>query len=100
VTGSYRYGSEHRRFSTLQRFFKSYVNADVMQAILDDPGMVSFKGQQVEATVMFTDIRNFTSISEQSEPQEIVTGLNRYFAEMTRTVIQADGYLCRFRRAP
>ncbi len=94
--GFYRYGSEHRRFSTLQRFFKSYVNADVMRAILDDPNIVSFNGQQVEATFMFTDIRNFTSISEQLEPQEIVTGLNRYFSEMTKTVIEADGYLCRY----
>lgn len=95
-SGSYLYGLEHRHFMTLQRFFKRYVNADVMRTILDNPRTPSFGGKKVRATFMFTDIRDFTMISEQLEPQEILCGLNRYFAAMTKVVIETQGYLCRY----
>jgi adenylate cyclase len=93
VTGTYRYSEEYRQFRYLQRFFKSYVNPQVMQEIIDNPEMVSFDGQQVVVTVMFTDIRNFTTMSENMEPSVLVAGLNRYFSEMTAAVTEVHGYL-------
>lgn len=46
-------------------------------------------------TVMFTDIRNFTTLCEHRDPALVVRGLNRYFAAMTRAVDDAEGYLNR-----
>jgi adenylate cyclase len=95
-TGAYRYAIEYQQFRRLKRFFKSYVNPQVMQEIIDNPELVSFAGKKVIATVMFTDIRNFTTLSERLDPRVLVAGLNRYFSEMTRTVIEVDGYLNRY----
>lgn len=96
VSGTYRYAIEYRQFRTLQRFFKSYVNPHVMQEIVENPATVSFEGKHLAATVMFTDIRNFTSISEKADPKLLVSGLNRYFTEMTGAVTEVGGYLNRY----
>jgi class 3 adenylate cyclase/CHASE2 domain-containing sensor protein len=96
VTGIYRYGVQYRQFRYVQRFFKSYVNPAVLQQILDDPKSAFFEGRRVTVTVMFTDIRNFSTLSESLDPQLVVSGLNRYMAEMTEAVVEVHGYLNRF----
>ncbi len=96
ISGTYKYSVEYNQFRRLQHYFKSYVNEDVMQNIIDNPSLISLEGQHVVVSVMFTDIRNFTTISEKMNPKDVVTGLNRYFAEMTRSVIEAGGYLNRY----
>lgn len=96
VSGTYRYSMEYRQFRYLQRFFKSYVHPQVMQDIIENPELVSFDGQHVVVTVMFTDIRNFTTLSENMDPRALVTGLNRYFSEMTAAVTDVHGYLNRY----
>jgi adenylate cyclase len=96
LSGLVRYVEEYRQFRTLQRYFQSYVNTEVMQEIIDHPEQLGFQGKHVEATVMFTDIRNFTTLSEHLPPEQVVEGLNRYFSAMTGTVIEAGGYLNRY----
>jgi len=96
VGGLVRYVEEYRQFRTLQRYFSSYVNSEVMRQIIDHPEQLGFHGKHVEATVMFTDIRNFTTLSERLAPETVVDGLNRYFSAMTGAVIEAGGYLNRY----
>jgi adenylate cyclase len=96
LAGLVRYVEEYRQFRTLQRYFRSYVNTEVMREIIDHPERLGFQGSHVEATVMFTDIRDFTSLSEHLPPEQVVQGLNRYFSAMTGTVIEAGGYLNRY----
>ena len=96
ITGSFRYVQEYRQFRTLQRYFKSYVNPEIMKEIIEKPDSVSFEGDHITCTVMFTDIRSFTTLSEQISPRKVVTGLNRYFSEMTNAVTEMDGYLNKY----
>ncbi len=96
LSGLVRYVEEYRQFRVLQRYFRSYVNSEVMQQIIDHPEQLGFRGKHVDATVMFTDIRNFTTLSEHLPPEQVVEGLNRYFSAMTGTVIEAGGYLNRY----
>ncbi len=96
TTGSYRYSIQYQQFRHVQRFFKSYVNPHVLQKILDDPKLAVFEGQRVTVSVMFTDIRNFSTLSETMDPQLLVSGLNRYLTEMTEAVVKVDGYMNRF----
>ncbi len=96
VTGIYRYGVQYRQFRYVQRFFKSYVNPQVLQQILDDPKSAFFEGRRVTVSVMFTDIRNFSALSESLDPQQVVSGLNRYLAQMTEAVGRVNGYMNRF----
>jgi class 3 adenylate cyclase len=95
-TGVYRYSVQYRQFRYVQRLFKSYVNPHVLQQILDSPGSALFDGQRVTVSVMFTDIRNFSTLSEVLDPQVVVSGLNRYLAEMTEAVVTVNGYMNRF----
>ena len=78
------------------KVFRSYVNPHVLQQILDDPKSALFEGRRVTVSVMFTDIRNFSTLSEALDPQQVVSGLNRYLAEMTEAVIKVNGYMNRF----
>jgi adenylate cyclase len=96
ITFAYRSMMEYRKFRTLQRFFRSYVNSHVMRQIIDNPKIVSFDGSQTVATIMFTDIRGFTSLAEKMDPATLLRGLNHYFAEMTRAVLKVNGYLNRY----
>ena len=95
-TGIYRYSVQHRQFRYVKSLFKSYVNPHVLQQILDYPKSALFEGQRVCVSVMFTDIRNFSTLSEVLDPQVVVSGLNRYLSEMTEAVVGTSGYLNRF----
>jgi class 3 adenylate cyclase/CHASE2 domain-containing sensor protein len=96
ITGVYRYGVQYIQFRVVQGFFKSFVNPHVLQQILDNPESAFFEGERVTVSVMFTDIRNFSTISEPLDPQQVVSGLNRYLEEMTQAVLRVDGYMNRF----
>lgn len=93
VCGGFRYVREYRQFRVLQRYFKSYVHPEVMKEIIEKPELVSFAGKNVQATVMFSDIRGFTTLSELMRPEEVVSGLNRYFTEMTSAITNCHGYV-------
>ena len=96
VTGLYIYRREFRLRSRLTQHFKSYVNQEVMDKILDAPETADLGGRLVYATVMFSDIRSFTSISERLEPHQVVSGLNRYFSEMTAAITETGGVVNKY----
>jgi adenylate cyclase len=64
--------------------------------IMANPEKTWLKGHRNEATVIFCDIRGFTSFSEEKEPEEIVDGLNQYFEIATNSVMNHGGYVDKF----
>jgi len=64
---------------------------EVVRRLLDDPERV--KPRKSEITVLFSDIRGFTSISESLDAQELADLLNGYLTEMTRIVFRYQGNL-------
>jgi adenylate cyclase len=71
-----------------------YMTESVLEHLLD--GKVALGGESIEVTVLFTDIRGFTSISERMEPQALVALLNEYFSEMVAIVMQEDGVVDKY----
>jgi adenylate cyclase len=67
-----------------------------MDDLLSDPSKLSLGGTKKELTILFSDIRNFTTISESLPPEEVVQLLNEYLAEMTSIVFKYHGTVDKF----
>lgn len=79
---------------TIKDAFTRYISKDVMEQVLKEP--VKLGGEKKEATVFFSDIRNFTSISEKSAPEVVVEILNEYFTLMTEIVFKYEGTVSKY----
>jgi adenylate cyclase len=78
----------------LRTTFGKYMTAAVMEHLL--AGKVSLGGASIKVTILFTDIRSFTTISERMDPQQLVGLLNEYFSEMVGIVMQEDGVVDKY----
>ena len=79
--------------SKVKNTFKRYVSKQVVDEILDNESNLNLGGEEREATVLFTDIRGFTSMSEKMDPKTVVSTLNEYFSEMIDIVFKYNGTL-------
>ena len=90
-----RFWHEERQKLVLRRAFSRYVAPEVVRRITEHQGDL-FSGEERTLTIMFTDIRGFTSISEKLDPRQVVSLLNRYFTPMTALVRDSGGTLDKF----
>lgn len=90
-----RFWHEERQKIVLRTAFSRYVAPEVVSRITKMEGNV-FAGEEKDLTIMFTDIRGFTSISEKLQPQQVVKMLNRYFTPMTALIRENKGTLDKF----
>ncbi len=95
ITG-YRFLIEERNSNKIRTMFSSYVTKKVVDALLENPALAKLGGHRREVTVLFSDIRGFTSYSENRDPEKVVLMLNEYFEEMTEIVFNWDGTLDKF----
>ncbi|HET7770273.1 MAG TPA: adenylate/guanylate cyclase domain-containing protein [Chloroflexota bacterium] len=73
-----------------------YLSPAVMHEVLKDPDGLKLGGEKREMSVLFSDIRGFTSVSEKMDPQELVHFLNEYLTEMTNIVFEHQGVLDKY----
>ena len=78
----------------VKEVFGRYIATQVSDKILS--GEVNLGGDSRRVTVLFSDIRNFTAMSEQMTPSQVVTFLNDYFTEMVDAVFAQEGMLDKF----
>ncbi|MEW5821793.1 MAG: adenylate/guanylate cyclase domain-containing protein [Cyanobacteriota bacterium] len=76
--------------------FSKYVSPQIYQTLLDDYSSVSLKAKRQEITILFSDIRGFTSISEELYAEEVGSYLNQYFNEMVRVILKNNGTVDKF----
>lgn len=90
----YRVLIEEQEKRKVRGAFQQYVSPEVIRRLLVDPERV--KPRKTPVTVLFSDIRGFTSISESLDAQELAELLNSYLTEMTRIIFRNQGTLDKY----
>jgi adenylate cyclase len=78
----------------MKRTMGKYMARKVMAHLLKEK--MSLGGEKLDVTILFTDIRSFTSFSENMDPQALVALLNEYFTEMVAIVLGQDGVVDKY----
>lgn len=84
----------HSRF--LKKAFSSYVSPALVGQIIKNPDMLKLGGEKRKISVLFSDIRSFTTISERLSPEELVLLLNKYMGPMTDILLAKKGTLDKY----
>ncbi|MEM6600255.1 MAG: adenylate/guanylate cyclase domain-containing protein [Verrucomicrobiota bacterium] len=93
---THSYALEAKRRNELKKYFSAAVSPDVLQIIEENQGKISLEGARMEATILFSDVAGFTTISERLEPQELAKLLNRYLTPMTDVILSTDGFVDKY----
>lgn len=90
------YTAEARQRRELKKAFGHYVGEEVLDELLASPGALSLGGERRRLSVLFSDIRDFTTFSESLPPDRLVSVLNTYLSPMTRAVLDRGGMLDKY----
>jgi adenylate cyclase len=90
------YLSTDREKVRLRRTFRYYVGDSVMTEMLEHPELLRLGGEKRDCSVLFSDIRGFTAISESMAPEALVKFINGYLSPMTRIVFEEAGTLDKY----
>jgi adenylate cyclase len=75
----------------IKKMFGRYLSTEVMNTLLEDPSALELGGEKRKVTIMMTDLRGFTALSERLKPEQVVQLLNSYFEVMVDVVLQYSG---------
>ncbi len=80
----------------VRRAFSQYLAPAMVERLAQDPAALSLGGETREITILFSDIRGFTSLSENMDPQEITGLLNRFLTPMTDVLLQSGATIDKY----
>jgi adenylate cyclase len=93
---AYRYITVDRELSRTRGTLERYVSPQLVSYVMDHLENFNFKGEKKKLTVFFSDVRSFTTLTEKSDPAELLTQLNEYLEAMTDIIFRYDGIVDKF----
>jgi adenylate cyclase len=96
VTDSLGGREARRQRAFIQSAFGRYVSPAIVNRMVEDPSRMSLEGERRVMTYLFSDIQNFTTMSEKMESQELTRLLNAYLDGMTDIVMRHGGMVDKF----
>ncbi len=88
--------TETKRLQAVHDMFRRYVSPAVVDRLPSDPHDLELGGQRQQTTILFADIRGFTTFSEKLAPEELVDVLNQYLSMAASSILMYEGTLDKF----
>jgi adenylate cyclase len=93
---AFRYITVDRELSRTRGTLERYVSPQLVSFVMDHLEDFNFKGEKKKLTVFFSDVRSFTTLTEKSDPVELLDQLNEYLEAMTDIIFRYDGIVDKF----
>jgi adenylate cyclase len=93
---AYRYFTESKQKRFIKSAFSAYLAPSVVEELIKSPEKLELGGEERIITAFFSDVQNFTSISERLAPKELVELLNEFLTEMTDIILRHKGTVDKF----
>ncbi len=90
------YLSERKQKLMIKNMFGHYVSSKIVEDLIENPQKLKLGGERKELSILFSDITNFTTLSESIEPEILVDFMNDYFDSMSEIIFRYNGTLDKF----
>lgn len=96
VVFAFRFYGEMTKKASIMNVFGKFVSPKVLATVLKDPNKLILKNSKNRITILFCDIKNFTSLSEKYDPETLITNLNELFKEIVNIIFENRGTVDKF----
>jgi len=93
---SFKYFTEEKEKRAIKTAFKQYLGAEFVEDLLKHPELLTLGGEKRNLTILFSDIRGFTALTEGMPPETMVALMNAFFSRMTDIVLKHGGLIDKY----